>query len=125
MRAHDDESAVRKRRFCAKLQSAQILHLRADLCAAPTVDDNGGVHINSGTPNKAFYLAAIGIDGYAGEKAGPIWYAALRDPRLKPDASFVQFARLTVINADILFPEDQERRSVRDAWEQVGVVIRK
>jgi Zn-dependent metalloprotease len=87
-----------------------------------TWQDNGGVHINSGIPNRAFYLAATGIGGYAGEKAGPIWYAALRDPRLKPNASFRQFARLTVINADILFPGGEERRIVREAWEQVGVV---
>jgi Zn-dependent metalloprotease len=88
-----------------------------------TIDDNGGVHINSGIPNKAFYLAATGIGGYAGDKAGPIWYAALRDPRLKPDASFVQFARLTVINAEILFPRGEERQIVQDAWSEVGVVI--
>ena len=88
-----------------------------------TVDDNGGVHINSGIPNKAFYLAATEIGGYAGAKAGPIWYAALRDPRLKPDASFVQFARLTVINADILFPGGPERQIAQDAWAEVGVAI--
>jgi len=88
-----------------------------------TIDDNGGVHINSGIPNKAFYLAATGMGGYAGTKAGPIWYAALRDPRLKPDASFVQFARLTVINAEILFPGSDERQIVEDAWREVGVVI--
>jgi Zn-dependent metalloprotease len=80
------------------------------------------VHINSGIPNRAFYLAATGMGGYPGEKAGPIWYAALRDPRLKPGASFRQFARLTVINADILFPGGEERRIVQEAWEQVGVV---
>jgi Zn-dependent metalloprotease len=88
-----------------------------------TIDDNGGVHINSGIPNRAFYLAATRIGGYAGEKAGPIWYAALRDPRLKPDASFVQFARLTVINAEILFPGGEERQIVQGAWDEVGVVV--
>jgi Zn-dependent metalloprotease len=88
-----------------------------------TVDDNGGVHINSGIPNKAFYLAATEMGGYAGAKAGPIWYAALRDPRLKPDASFVQFARLTTINAEILFPGGREKQIVQDAWNEVGVVI--
>jgi len=89
-----------------------------------TVDDNGGVHINSGIPNKAFYLAATEMGGYAGEKAGPIWYASLRDPRLKPDASFVQFARLTVINAEILFPDGREKQIVQNAWTEVGVDIR-
>jgi Zn-dependent metalloprotease len=86
-----------------------------------TIDDNGGVHINSGIPNKAFYLAATEMGGYAGAKAGPIWYAALRDPRLKPDATFVQFARLTIINAEILFPGGEQQQIVRDAWAQVGI----
>jgi Zn-dependent metalloprotease len=86
-----------------------------------TIDDNGGVHINSGIPNKAFYLAATEMGGYAGSKAGPIWYAALRDPRLKPDATFVQFARLTIINAEILFPGGDQQQIVRDAWAQVGI----
>jgi len=88
-----------------------------------TIDDNGGVHINSGIPNKAFYLTATEMGGYAGTKAGPIWYAALRDPRLKPDASFVQFARLTVINAEILFPDGREKQIVQNAWNEVGVDI--
>ena len=41
--------------------------------------DNGGVHINSGIPNRAFYLAAVESGGYAWEKAGKIRYIALRD----------------------------------------------
>jgi Zn-dependent metalloprotease len=88
-----------------------------------TVDDNGGVHINSGIPNKAFYLAATEMGGYAGERAGFIWYATLRDPRLKPNASFRQFARLSAVNAEILFPAGREQQIVRDAWSEVGVDI--
>jgi Zn-dependent metalloprotease len=88
-----------------------------------TIDDNGGVHINSGIPNKAFYLAATEMGGYAGERAGFIWYATLRDPRLKPNASFRQFARLSAVNADILFPGGREQQIVRDAWSEVGVDI--
>lgn len=88
-----------------------------------TLEDDGGVHINSGIPNKAFYLAASGIGGFAGEKAGPIWYATLRDPRLKPNASFVQFARLTIVNAEILFPGGREDRIIRNAWRQVGIDV--
>src|SRR4051794_27532448 len=33
-----------------------------------TAEDNGGVHINSGIPNHAFYLTAIALDGYAWER---------------------------------------------------------
>ena len=39
--------------------------------------DNGGVHINSGIPNHAFYLAATALGGNAWERAGQIWYDVL------------------------------------------------
>ena len=42
-----------------------------------TTDDDGGVHINSGIPNRAFYLAAVALGGSSWDEAGPIWYAAL------------------------------------------------
>ena len=35
-----------------------------------TTGDNGGVHLNSGIPNRAFYLAATAIGGNAWEGAG-------------------------------------------------------
>ena len=41
-----------------------------------TTEDNGGVHLNSGIPNRAFFLAATAIGGRP-EGAGRIWYAAL------------------------------------------------
>lgn len=37
---------------------------------AYTYEDNGGVHINSGIPNHAFYLTAISLGGNAWDKAG-------------------------------------------------------
>lgn len=37
--------------------------------------DNGGVHINSGIPNHAFYLVATAIGVNAYEDAGKIWYS--------------------------------------------------
>src|SRR5207249_2669613 len=42
-----------------------------------TGSDNGGVHINSGIPNRAFCLTALHLGGYAWQKAGLIWYRAL------------------------------------------------
>lgn len=39
--------------------------------------DNGGVHINSGIPNHAFYLFAAALGGKAWERAGGVWYEAL------------------------------------------------
>ncbi|KAJ8134076.1 hypothetical protein OY671_012710, partial [Metschnikowia pulcherrima] len=43
-----------------------------------TPQDNGGVHINSGIPNRAFYSAATALDGPAWEVAGRIWYDTSR-----------------------------------------------
>ena len=54
-----------------------------------TFDDNGGVHINSGIPNYAFYQVASRLGGYAWGKASRIWYDTLSDCRRsesRPDA---------------------------------------
>jgi Zn-dependent metalloprotease len=89
-----------------------------------TNQDNGGVHINSGIPNRAFYLAATAIGGYAWERAGRIWYEALRDPRLQPNTRFRAFASLTVDVAGTLYGTgSSERQAVRDAWDQVGIAV--
>src|SRR6185503_20585182 len=59
-----------------------------------TLDDDGGVHINSGIPNHAFYVAAVEIGGNAWEKVGRIWYITLRD-KLQSSSRFQDAARLT------------------------------
>ena len=88
-----------------------------------TVSDNGGVHINSGIPNRAFYLAAVAIGGHAWERAGRIWYDSLLDARLKPKATFRAFAKLTVSNANKLFNAGSaEAKAVSQAWKDVGVL---
>ncbi len=91
-----------------------------------TFDDNGGVHINSGIPNHAFYLAATKIGGYAWEKAGHIWYDTLRDPKLRPNATFLRFAKLTVDNASRLYggAKSKERAAVVAAWAEVGIAVK-
>ena len=89
-----------------------------------TMADNGGVHINSGIPNHAFYLAATTLGGNAWEKAGRIWYETLRDSKLRPMSGFLRFARLTVQNAAKLHGSGSaEEGIVRDAWKQVGVNV--
>ncbi|MGH3355655.1 MAG: protealysin inhibitor emfourin [Nocardioidaceae bacterium] len=89
-----------------------------------TTDDNGGVHINSGIPNHAFYLAATAIGGHAWEQAGAIWYATVTDPRLGAQADFSRFAAVTVSAAERLFADDPTpAKAVRDAWTAVGVEL--
>jgi Zn-dependent metalloprotease len=87
-----------------------------------TAADNGGVHINSGIANRAFYLVATELGGYAWERAGRIWYDALRDPRLEPNAQFSRFAWLTVENAGSRYGTGSaEQQAVRSAWSSVGI----
>ncbi len=87
-----------------------------------TTQDNGGVHLNSGIPNRAFCLAAKAIGGNAWEKAGKVWYDTVRDPRLRTTAKFVDFAGLTVRNAQISLTAD-ETTAIREAWTTVGVTV--
>jgi Zn-dependent metalloprotease len=85
-----------------------------------TTADNGGVHTNSGIPNHAFYLTAIALGGHAWEVAGRIWYETLRDRRLKANATFRQFAVLTVTAAAQGFGA-AEGKAVAAAWQGVGI----
>ncbi|KAJ6788614.1 hypothetical protein PWT90_10563 [Aphanocladium album] len=59
-------------------------------------EDNGGVHIFSGIPNKAFYLAAIAFGGYSWEKAGQIWWKTMNSGQIPAKCTFLQFADVTV-----------------------------
>ena len=89
-----------------------------------TFDDNGGVHINSGIPNRAFCVAAKELDGFAWERAGLIWYEAMVSPLLGPTARFRRFARLTLMTARQLFGTDSaEERAVRKGWDAVEISV--
>ena len=89
-----------------------------------TFRDNGGVHINSGIPNHAFYLVATRLGGQAWERAGRIWYETLRDPQLRPNTGFRRFARLTMTNAGRLYGTGSpEQQAVREGWNQVGIAL--
>ncbi|MBL7497423.1 M4 family metallopeptidase [Frankia sp. CNm7] len=87
-----------------------------------TSADNGGVHINSGIPNKAFYNVATAFGGHAWEKAGKIWYETLRSPVLRTNASFRSFASITVTQARTLFGSDGAK-TVQEGWRAVGVRV--
>jgi Zn-dependent metalloprotease len=83
-----------------------------------TTDDNGGVHLNSGIPNKAFATLALDLGGHAWERAGAIWYGALRDSRLGANATFAQFATIT---RDVAATGFGAGDAVAAAWDAVGI----
>lgn len=86
-----------------------------------TTSDSGGVHLNSGIPNRAFYLVAAALGGHAWEAPGQIWYDTIVGP-IKPDCDFATFARLTTQAAEARYgATSREVDAVRAAWERVGV----
>jgi Zn-dependent metalloprotease len=88
-----------------------------------TASDNGGVHINSGIPNHAFYLAATAIGGKAWEGAGRVWYSTMLSGRVRRDSQFHSFAMATVHSAERLFgPGSAQAQAVSEAWTEVGVL---
>jgi Zn-dependent metalloprotease len=89
-----------------------------------TSDDNGGVHLNSGIPNRAFALAATELGGFAWERAGQVWYDTVVGAQapLDPRSTFAQFAEATVAAARARFGEESaELSAIARAWVTVGV----
>lgn len=81
-------------------------------------EDYGGVHINSGIPNHAFYLAAQALGGNAWGKAGAIWYKSLY--RLKATSSFEDMVRETIGAASDLYGASVANE-IKKAWKTVGL----
>lgn len=80
--------------------------------------DWGGVHTNSGIPNKAFYNIAskIGFD-----KAGKIYYKALTE-NLSATSNFMDARNALVAAAVSLYGSDsQERQIVQQGFADVGL----
>ncbi len=83
-------------------------------------DDNGGVHMNSGIPNRAFVLAAKRIGGDAWDVTGRIWYDTML--RLPKRCEFQECAELCVQVAAASGASAAD--AVRRAWAEVGVTMK-
>jgi Zn-dependent metalloprotease len=106
----------------ASRQPAKMAEYRDLPDDADPRNDNGGVHINSGIPNRAFYLAATAIGGNAWEKAGKVWYQTLTGGHLSPTADFKAAAQATVkVAGEIGSASDAE--AVEAAWKEVEVLF--
>ena len=108
----------------ARPNDPQPAHMR-DYVNLPNDEDNdnGGVHINSGIPNKAFYITSIEIGGSACEKAGRIWYKTLNSG-LHTNCSFQEFADHTFTSAASLYGNgSSEQNAVRKGWQEVGIKV--
>jgi Zn-dependent metalloprotease len=88
-------------------------------------EDNGGVHINSGIPNRAFALAALELGGFPWMTAGRIWYRVMTG-KLQPDATFASFARDTVeVAGDMYGHGSCVQHAIVKAWGAVGIAVRR
>ncbi|HXH37138.1 MAG TPA: M4 family metallopeptidase [Thermoanaerobaculia bacterium] len=98
----------------------QPAHMRGYVTGS---DDNGGVHINSGILNRAFYLSASALGGFTWVTVGRIWYLVLTE-RLWPTAGFQDFALATVVKAGELYGiGGQVQMTIAEAWSAVGLPV--
>ncbi|SMQ64824.1 bacillolysin/thermolysin [Bacillus sp. OV166] len=83
-----------------------------------TTSDNGGVHTNSGIPNKAAYLTISSLGTAVAEK---IYYRALT-VYLAPQSDFSDArAALLAAASDLYGSSSTQYNAVKSAWTQVGV----
>lgn len=88
-----------------------------------TTQDYGGVHINCGIPNLAFYTTALELGGFAWEKAGKIWYTTLQK-RITSTANFQQTANtLFTVAGELYGVGSLEQKAVQKGWAQVGITV--
>lgn len=83
----------------------------------PIEQDNGGVHINSGIPNRAAYLV---IQAIGREKAERIYYQAL-SRYLTRNSQFVDCRLALERAAQDLYGSGAELNAVRQAFDAVGI----
>jgi Zn-dependent metalloprotease len=87
-----------------------------------TADDNGGVHINSGIPNRAFYIASVEYGGPTWNGTALVWYESRK--LLSPRASFIDMARATTQTAGVLFGTGSNMQvAVAMGWSEVGLPV--
>jgi thermolysin len=109
-------------------------HYSRRVILPPTPEnDNGGVHINSGIPNQAFYLAIEGgtnrtsgirVQGVGGanrEQIEKVYYRAFA--QLMPSNATFSLARAITLQTaqDLYGVNSPPYNAVRDGWTAVGV----
>jgi len=87
-----------------------------------TAQDNGGVHLNSSIPNRAFALACVQLPGKSWETVGPVWYQALVTLR-NPQAKFADWAQHTLLTAgQVHGGSSPVYQAIREGWRTVKLV---
>lgn len=86
-------------------------------------EDNGGVHINSGIPNRAFADFASRLGGNSWDAPLDIWYHTIKDQRrTNKQTEFGAFAIDTYHMAKKKYG-DKEADLLRNCWNGVGLIF--
>ena len=83
--------------------------------------DRGGVHINSGIPNRAFALFAKAMKGNAWDVAGRVWFQTM--VQLTTTSQFIDCAKLSVQVAGGADFGAAVKKAVKAAWKKVGITV--
>ncbi|MGH9548982.1 MAG: M4 family metallopeptidase [Terriglobales bacterium] len=81
--------------------------------------DNGGVHYNSGIPNKAFAVFAQAVGGNSWDSSYQVWLQTRKE--IPSDCEFQGFADKTVEVCKRMRPQDVQK--LKDAWNAVGITV--
>jgi Zn-dependent metalloprotease len=82
--------------------------------------DFGGVHINSGIPNHAFYRIVLALGPNGLKKGARIWYETLKS--LTQYSEFQEAAERSYLAAGMLFGTGSlEQKAVATGWDGVGI----
>lgn len=82
-------------------------------------DDSGGVHINSGIPNHAYYLFAKAVGGNAWDVPAAIWYETMK--KLSHDSDFDAMVQTTEMVAIKNHGSGSpQHKALVAAWKEVG-----
>ncbi len=88
-----------------------------------TFEDNGGVHTNSGIPNKAFATFAMLIGGYTWEAAFPVWHFTNTGKlKVDSDCEIQGWADRTAVVCSQMFPQHTDK--LVKAWDVVGITVK-
>lgn len=86
------------------------------------LDPTADVHENSGVPNKAFATFARAVGGQSWGNAIKVWYDTCTSRGLRSDATFSEFAGLTVASA-LKLGGAALQAQCRSGWDEVGVAV--
>ncbi|HEY9775733.1 MAG TPA: M4 family metallopeptidase [Planktothrix sp.] len=84
-----------------------------------TSQDNGGVHFNSGIPNKAFAVFAKAVGGNSWESSYLVWKQIRHE--IQSDCDFQTFADKSVDICKRVLPKEVQK--LKDAWAAVGIKV--